>query len=44
MSLKKDIYGTKLTNDYSPSLNIEKFNPTRTGKNFNKGNNAKKQK
>ena len=44
MSLKKDIYGTNLTNDYSPSLNIEKFNPTRTGKNFNKGNNTKKQK
>ena len=44
MSLKKDIYGTNLTNDYSPSLNIEKFNPTRTGRNFNKGNNTKKHK
>ena len=38
MSLKKEIYGQNLTNDYSPSLNIEKINPTRTGKNFNINN------
>ena len=44
MNLKKDVYGTNLTNDYSPSLNIEKFNPSRTGRNFNNIKNGKKHK
>ena len=44
LNLKKDGYGNNLTNDYSPSLNIEKYNPTRTGKNFNPGKNVKKYK
>ena len=44
MNLKKDNYGNNLTNDYSPSLNIEKYNPTKTGRNFNGGKNGKKYK
>ena len=42
MNLKKDNYGNNLTNDYSPSLNIEKYNPARTGRNFNGGKNINK--
>ena len=37
LNLKKDIFGNNLTNDYSPSLNIEKYNPVKTGRNFNSG-------
>ena len=44
MNLKKDNYGNNLTNDYSPSLNIEKYNPAKTGRNFNGGKNGKKYK
>ena len=44
MNLKKDIYGNNFTNEYSPSLNIEKVTPTRTGKNFNNMKNVKKYK
>ena len=44
LNLKKDIFGNNLTNDYSPSLNIEKYNPAKTGRNFNSGKNVKKYK
>ena len=40
MVQKQDFYGMQinnLTNDFSPSLNIEKINPVRTGKNFKNG-------
>ena len=44
MCLKKDIFGPNLTNEGSPSLNIEKFNPNKTGKNFHHGKKVKKYK
>ena len=44
LNLKKDIFGNNLTNEYSPSLNIEKYNPVKTGRNFNSGKNGKKYK
>ena len=44
LNLKKDIFGNNLTNDYSPSLNIEKYNAVKTGRNFNSGKGGKKYK
>ena len=44
---KQDFYGLQvnnLTNDFSPSLNIEKITPARTGKQFNSLKNVKKYK
>ena len=47
IKLKQDYYGIQvnnLTNDFNPSLNIEKITPVRTGKNFNSMKNGKKYK
>ena len=47
MKQKQDYYGLQvnnLTNDFNPSLNIEKLTPVRTGKNFNSMKNGKKYK
>ena len=47
MIQKQDFYGLQvnnLTNDFSPSLNIEKITPARTGKQFNSLKNVKKYK